>query len=62
MTKTIFNRQIVGDQKISIALHMATKNQLWSPFEKAYSLDGDQNLLHQSCGNRKKIPSPFQNI
>jgi hypothetical protein len=25
-------------------------------------LDGDQNLLHQSCGNRKKIPSPFQNI
>jgi hypothetical protein len=35
MTEKVFNRQIIGDQSLRIALHMATKNQLGSPFEKA---------------------------
>jgi hypothetical protein len=29
-----FGRQIVGNQKLSITLHIATKNGFQSPFEK----------------------------
>jgi hypothetical protein len=36
-----FDRQIVGNQNLSIALCMVIENGFWSLSKKAWSLDGD---------------------